>query len=300
MIEELIKTATSGDLGGARDTARTLNDPALIPEFRTLLSRKLSAIERKLAYEFLNYLARNTKSPEVAAFLLERLGAERNEAAQLEILGTLRLLADLDGTPIAPFLESPKPRIRQAAIQALGACAGDKPAPLLIEILRQSAGGEETRVCAEALGRCGNEASVNAIIEALDGLERTRQNMLAILSLLVAVSALCAPRHRAWLRDQLNRRTDPIERWLLLLGLTKAGTKDDCALVAAEIETYLQSPTGPINLMTGLVPVPHRTSFQAGMTFLHRTCPDQFAALAARAHTARLPVEDQDCLNRLT
>ena len=299
MIEELIKAATNGDPGGARDTARTLADPALIPEFRTVLSGKLSAIERKLAYEFLDCLARNAKSPEVTAFLLERLGAEKNEAALLEILGTLRLLADLDGTPIEPFLDSPKPRVRQAAIQALGACAGDKPARLLVDILRQSPGGEETRVCAEALGRCGNEASADAMIEALDGLERTRQNMPAILSLLVAVSALCAPRHRAWLQDQLNWRTDPIERWLVLLGLAKVGTKDDCALVAAEIEAYLQKPTGSINLMTGLVPVPHRTSFQAGMSFLHSTCPERFAALAARAHQSTLPAEDRSFLGEL-
>ena len=299
MIEDLIKTATSGDPGGARDTGRTLADPALIPEFRAVLSRKLSAIERKLTYEFLDYLARNAKSPEVAAFLLERLGAEKSEPTQLEILASLRLLADLDSAPIEPFLGSPKPRLRQAAIQALGACAGERPVQILTDILRRSAGGEETRVCAEALARCGNEASADATIDELDGLERTRQNMTAILSLLVAVSVLCGPRHRAWLRDQLNWRTDPIERWLVLLGLTRVGTSDDCAFVASEVEAYLKRPTGPINLMTGHTPIPHRTSFQAGMSFLHRTCPDQFEALATRAHSAKLPAEDRDFLETL-
>lgn len=299
MIENLIKTAIGGDPGGARDTARTLSDPALLPEFRALLGRKLSAIERKLSYEFLDHLARNSRSPEVAAFLLERLGAEKSEATQLEILGTLRLLGGLDCRPIEPMLASTKPRVRQAAIQALGACAGGRPVQLLTEILRRSAGGEETRVCAEALSRCGNEATADAMIDELDGLERTRQNMLAVLSLLVAVSALCGPRHRDWLRDQLSWRTDPVERWLVLIGLTRIGTSDDCALVAAEVEAYLDQPTGPINLMTGHTPMPHRTSFQAGMSFLCRTCPDQFAVLTTRAHTAILPAEDRDLLATL-
>jgi hypothetical protein len=299
MIENLIKTATTGDPGGARDTARTLADPTLLPEFRVLLGRKLTAIERKLAYEFLDYLARNSRSPEVAALLLERLGAEKSEATQLEILGSLRLLADLESAPIELLLGSAKPRLRQAAIQALGACSGEKPVQLLTDILRRSEGGEETRVCAEALARCGDEASADTIIDELDGLERTRQNMTAILSLLVAVSALCGARHREWLRDQLSWRRDPIERWLVLLGLTKVGTKDDCGLVAAEVEAYLEKPTGPFNLMTGQTPMPHRTAFQAGMSFMHRTRPDQFAAFATRARATKLPVEDQDLLETL-
>jgi hypothetical protein len=299
MIEDLIKTATTGDPGGARDTARTLADPALIPEFRAVLSRKLSAIERKLTYEFLDYLARSSRSTEVATFLLERLGAEKSEAALLEILGTLRLLDGLESHPIEPMLASTKPRVRQAAIQALGACAGERPVELLTDILRRSAGGEETRVCAEALSRCGNEASADAIIDELDGLERTRANALAITYLLVAASVLCGSRHRDWLRDQLSWRTDPIERWLVLLGLTRIGTSEDCALVVAQVEAYLDQPTGPINLMTGQTPMPHRTSFQAGISFLHRTCPDQFAALATRAHTAKLPAVDRDLLEAL-
>jgi CRP-like cAMP-binding protein len=77
MIEDLIKAATSGDPGTARDKARALSDPALLPEFRALLDRKLAAVERKLAYEFLDYLARNSRSAKVAALLLERLGAEK-------------------------------------------------------------------------------------------------------------------------------------------------------------------------------------------------------------------------------
>ncbi len=300
MIEDLIKTAIGGDPGGARDTARTLADPALLPEFRVLFGHKLTAIERKLAYEFLDYLARNSRSPEVAAFLLERLGMEKSEATQLEILGTLRLLDGLDHGPIEPMLASTKPRVRQAAIQALGACAGERSVELLTDILRRSAGGEETRACAEALARCGNEVTADAIIDELDGLERTRQNMTAVLSLLVAVSALCGPRHRAWLRDQLTWRTDPIERWLVLIGLTRIGTSEDCALVAAQVEAYLDQPTGPINLMTGHTPMPHRTSFQAGMSFMHRTCPDQFAALATRARAAsKLSAEDRDLLESL-
>ena len=300
MIEDLIKTAMTGDPGGARDTARTLADPALLREFSALFGRKLMAIERKLAYEFLDYLARNSRSPEVAAFLLERLGAEKSEATQLEILGALRLLDGLEPHPIEPMLVSAKPRVRLAAIQALGACAGERPVQLLTDILCRSAGGEEARVCAEALARCGNEATADAMIDALDGLERTRQNMTAILSLLVAVSALCGPRHRAWLRDQLSLRTDPIERWLVLLGLTRIGTSADCALVAAEVEAYLEKPTGPINLMTGHTPIAHRTLFQAGMSFLHRTCPEQFARLATRAQSAKLPAEDRDHIDRLT
>jgi len=299
MIESLIKTAIGGDPGGARDTARTLADPALLPEFRALFGRKLTAIERKLAYEFLDYLARSSRSPEVATFLLERLGAEKGEATQLVILGTLRLLDGLESHPIEPFLASTKPRLRQAAIQALGACASERPVQLLTDILRRSAGGEETRVCAEALARCGNEATADAMIDEIDGLERTRQNMAAVLSLFVAVSALCGPRHRDWLRDQLSWRTDPIERWLVLLGLTRIGTSEDCALVVAQVEAYLDQPTGPIHLMTGHTPMPHRTPFQAGMSFLHRTCPDQFAALATRAHTAKLPVEDRALLESL-
>jgi len=299
MIADLIKTATTGDPGGARDTARTLADPALLPEFRALFGRKLTAIERKIAYEFLDYLARNSRSPEVAAFLLERLSAEKTEAIQLEILGTLRLLDGLDGHPLEPMLASTKPRVRQAAIQALGACAGARPVELLTDILRRSAGGEEMRVCAEALARCGNEATADAIIDELDGLERTDQNMTAILSLLVAISTLCGLRHRDWLRDQLSWRTDPIERWLVLIGLTRIGTSEDCALVAAQVEAYLDKPTGPINLMTGHTPVPHRTSFQVGISFLHRTCPDRFASIATRAHAAKLPAEDRGLLETL-
>ncbi len=76
MIEDLIKTATTGDPGGARDRARTLADPALLPEFRALFARKLTAVERKLAYEFLDYLARNSRSPESLRFCSSASGAK--------------------------------------------------------------------------------------------------------------------------------------------------------------------------------------------------------------------------------
>jgi HEAT repeat protein len=299
MIEQLIATAISGDPGLARDTARTLADPSLVEEFRAVLARKLSAIERKLAYEFLDYFARNSGSAEVAALLLERLGAEKSEPMQLEILGTLRLLHGLESRLIEPLLAPTRPRIRHAAIQALGACVDERSVDLLTDILRNSAGGEETRVCAEALARCGNEATADVLIDALDGLERVRQNMLAVLGLLVAISNVCGIRHRAWLHDELTWRADPIERWLLLIGLTRIGTSADCALVSAQVEAYLDQPTGPINLMTGHTPIPHRTSFQVGMAFLHRICRDEFEALAARAQAAKLPDEDLALLDTL-
>lgn len=299
MIEDLIRMATSGDPAGARDTARSLSDPALLPEFGAVLGRKLTAVERKLAYEFLEHLARNSKSPEVAAFLLARLGVEKTEATQLAILGTLWLLDGLDCQPIAPLLASDKPRLRQAAIQALGACAGDRPVRILTDLLRTSDGGEDTRICAATLARCGDEEAADSVIAKFADLEPSRANALAITYLLVAASALCGPRHRDWLGGELTRRSDAVERWLLLLGLCRVGTDEDSALVAAEVETYLATPTGPIHLMTGFTPIAHRTSFQAGMGFLKQTCPEMFAALAARARAARLPAEDQAFLAHL-
>jgi len=146
MIAELIKTAVTGDPGGARDVARTLADPALLAQVRTVFACKLTATERKLAYEFLDYLARNSDAPEVAAFLIERLGLEEKDAIRLEILGTLRLLEGLDCQAIEPLLGSSNPRLRLAVIQALGSCTGARPAVLLSDILQQSSGGEETRL----------------------------------------------------------------------------------------------------------------------------------------------------------
>ncbi len=296
MIEDLIKLATNGDPGSARDAARELSDPALLPQFHALFRGKLTTVERKLAYEFLENLARNSKSPEVATFLLGRLGAEKNEATQRAILASLRLLDGLDCTPIEPFLASPKPPIRLAAIQALGACAGERPVRLLMDILRRSEGGEEMRVCAEAPARQGNESAADTVIGALVGLARSRDNALAVIYLLLAASVLCTPHHRAWLRDQLKVRNDAVERWLVLLGLTRIGTKDDCTEVAAEVAAYLEKPMGPINLMTGFVPVAHRSAFQAGMSFLHRICPDRFAELAEEALRSKLPPEDRSFL----
>ncbi len=298
MIEALIRLATGGDPGAARDRARSLADPALVPEFRAVFARKLSAVERKLAYEFLEHLARNARSPEVTAFVLARLGAEKSEAAQLAILGTIWLLEDVDSAPILPFLAAPKPRVRHAAIEALGACAGDRPARLVEGILRASEGGEEARVCASALARCGDEASADEVIAALGRLEPARANALAIVYLLSAASALCGPRHRDWLRGELAGRRDAVQRWLLLLGLCRVGTQEDCGLVAAQVEDYLAKPTGPIHLMTGHTPIAHRTTFQAGMSFLERMCPDRHAALAVRARDARLPPEDRAFLDR--
>ncbi len=75
----------------------------------------------------------------------------------------------------------------------------------------------------------------------------------------------------------------------MLHGLTRIGTSEDCGLVVAQVAAYLDQPTGPINLMTATHPHPIARRFQAGMSFLHRTCPDQFQALATRVDTAKLP-----------
>jgi hypothetical protein len=292
MIEALLARAVGGDPGGARDIARTLRDPSLLPEFQALFAKKLGAVERKLAYEFLEYLAINARTPEVRAFVLARLVAEKGDSTQRALLDTLRLIPGVDCGPIEPFLASAKAPLRHAAIQALGACAGPRPVALLLALLQASEGGEHTRLCAEALARCGATEASEAVIDTLDGLERSRTNALAIVSLLMAAAVLCAPRHRPWLTEQLTWRSDPIERWLVVLGLTRVGTPDDGPEVARAVEAYLRAPTGAIHLLTGGVVLPYRTTFQAGMSFLHAHRPDLFAALSTRVDAAALPAED--------
>lgn len=294
MVDELIKSALAGDAGRARDTARTLSDPSRLPEFRAALARrKLSPVERKLLYEFLEYLARNSKSPEVAAFLLERLAVEKQEATQLLILGTLRLLEGLDCAAIEPFLTSGGVRVRHAALQALRACVGDRPVHLLVEALRQSQSGEETRQCADTLASVGDKAAADAVFEKLDTIERSRLNVLAVTYLLVAAYALAGERHRDKIRGELGRASHVVDRWLIVSAICRLGTADDCELVEAEIGDYLRKPTGPINLLTGHARIRFPTAFQAGMSFLKRTCPERFERLSTRALDVDLPQEDR-------
>lgn len=298
MIDELIKAALAGNAGSARDTARALSDPGLLPQFRAALGRrKISTVERKLLYEFLEYLARNSKSPAVAAFLLERLAIEKQEVTQLAILGTLWLLQDLDCTAIEPLLTSGSARVRHAALQALGACAGGRPIQLLTEALRQSEGGEETRQCASALARIGNEAAADAVIEKLKTIERSRPNTLAVTYLILAAYALGASRHLDWFRDAFASSPNGVDRWLLLSAICKLGDERDCGLVETEVDAYLSKPTGPANLLTGFTPIEHPTVFQAGMSFLRRICSARFERVARRAKDAELPDEDRAFLD---
>lgn len=299
MINELLEAATGGDLARARDAARELADPSLLPEFRAVLGRKLKAVERKLVYEFLDYLARNTRAPDVAAFLCARLGAEKNAAIQLEILRTLWLLDGLDAGALEPLLDSENARLREAAILALGACAGETPVRLLSNILTQSAGGMEAANCATALARSGDETIAAQIIEKHDALEKTRANAFALTELKAALYALAGPRQLDWLRMALAQSRDYVERWLLLATICRIASKVDGALIASEVEAYLAAPTGEIGAITLGVTIPFRNVFQAGMAYLRRTDVARFDALAARAHAAKLPKEDCDFLDAL-
>jgi hypothetical protein len=47
MIEDLLRLAVQGDAARARETARTLRDPGLLPAFHEAFAGKLSWVERK-------------------------------------------------------------------------------------------------------------------------------------------------------------------------------------------------------------------------------------------------------------
>ncbi len=293
MIADLLNLAMGGDPGTARDQARGLSDPGLLPEFAALLGGRLRAVERRLIYEFLDYLARNARVPEVTAFVGSRLKSETAEDTQLMILGTLRLLDGVDCGPVEACLQSPKPRVRQAAVEALGACAGPRPRALLGELLSSAEGVADTMAAALALARVGDAASAEVAMTVVDRLEWSQATAVARVHAMVAAVTLCGTQHRDWLRGRLAVAGDDVERWLLVLGLSRVGTAEDCALVAGEVERYLLRPTGPIRLMTGRVQMAHPTLFQAGLAFLRATCPERFAVLAARAAKVYLPEEDR-------
>lgn len=295
-VRDLLDRMCAGgdDFDAARREAKALDDPALLEEFRAVLTRSKDAGERTYSYFMLGDLARNSGDGAVADFLMQRVGKEKTGPWKHKALGGLGFARGARQAAEAIALLGHKDTsLRHGAIRALAACGDAACEAALLGVLEAPVHDADVGQAAKVLARIGTTAAAPALAAIVRERPRDRQFAAAVAAAMLGLARVDAAEALGLALAELGAKGSEFTHWAAMNVVATHGGPGHVGAVGARLRAFVARANRP-DLDYSLVglDVAHPDEFEAGVAFLRRVGgPEAAACLAELAAGPLLEIE---------
>jgi HEAT repeat protein len=283
VIRELIDRMKGGDFHKARAEAAAVRDLAALEQIREILEPTKDVTEKTYCYWILGDLGRNTKAPQVADYLMERVAAEKQMALRKLALDQVSLLQDATQADNALAAIGDKSRdVRYAAIRALGACRDARCEPALIGLVDADEDAVATRHAVIALARIGTNECSKSLAALFRRLPRDRRHEVTVAAALLALARNGVAEALPLAMEELGASKSEFVNWACMLVIRQHGDERQIDAVVDRLTTLLaKKKRQDMTYVINLIDTPYGDEFTAGVSFLRQFNDDRVGRFLA-------------------